>query len=1247
MGAVFRAVDRRTGERVAVKVLADKRQGYVPRFLREARLLSEIDHPTIVGHRAHGVDQEGRPWLAMRWLEGEDLAERLCRSSLDVESTVALGVRLCEALAQLHSRAVVHRDIKPENVFLEEGRTDRAVLLDLGVARQLERRTRLTSTNEVVGTVGYLAPEQIEDEEPIGPASDLFALGCVLYECLTGEAAFAGPHPLVVLAKVLLVEPPPIREKRPEVPARLAEIVHALLAKKVESRPPSAKDVRRALLDVALGEIGATLPAPPPTASPSRIGAVELRVVTFLIVEPRPVDASTETRPVDEHIELQAVADRIAAAAGARLRWSADNLAFAIIEAGETPGDRAARGARLALELAQLSWVLRVVVSTGRVECVDVLPAHPLMERFAAKIRDKDGPEGAFIDGATEALLSGEVVVVGPPNRRRIVARGATRLPRTILGRTMPCLGRKRELAVLDTAWSTTNEEGRARAVVVTGPAGVGKTRLVTEWLATRAEQGGPLVLRAAADPMQVGTLGLVGDLIRSAALSPPHDGTDEAATPAALLARHADALEIADPRIVEFLAELARIELDDATQTAAARAARGDPGVHAEWLERSFFAWMERLTAAPLIVAVEDLGWADEASIGWLDRALRRYADRRLMLLGTSRPKLEDRLGRLGEETPQHWITLGRLSQTASIELVKIAAGDALGATALAAVVDRANGHPFLLEELVRHAVDSGTSSLPDSVLAMVQLRLDRLGLAERRLLRLASVVGERFTEAELAELADAEVRSGLVALERAEVVGPEPEPGRWSFRHALVREAAYESMPADDRCRAHQTIAGSLERRGEQPEVVARHFEAAGMREEAAHALVLAARRALERGVPSVALGLADRAAPLAEDPVVRARAWAYASGASSMIGDLARAAQLGGDAMEALSPESEEWFMAAYGPCLASYQLDTSRVPAVTRALLATTPAAVPPTILSAYAFSACILVLYGVSATQPLAQQIVEVGRRVAAAHGEDAEPFLRPLQTVLAVVSLREGDVAEGREHAVSALSWCEAIGAEGLLYVAEVFAALAAVEVGRGAERLIALEGARKGLYERENLQMGHFGLAVELRALAAAQGRGHRAALDVQVDAPTSYHAGWYETQRATFVADTGDLEEAQRIVAPHLAGPFPLFDSFARSISARAAVEKERYDEALAHVTAFELLAQEGQSYPLERSWIDLVRIRALRGLGRHQTAAGALASAVARIRAISERLSAVDRTSYEQGIAPNRQILALSRS
>jgi hypothetical protein len=266
--------------------------------------------------------------------------------------------------------------------------------------------------------------------------------------------------------------------------------------------------------------------------------------------------------------------------------------------------------------------------------------------------------------------------------------------------------------------------------------------------------------------------------------------------------------------------------------------------------------------------------------------------------------------------------------------------------------------------------------------------------------------------------------------------------------------------------------------------------------------------------------------------------------------------------------------------------------------------------------------------------------------VAEAQGFEAEPFLRPLQTVLAVAALREGDVPEGRRHAVSALTWCEAIGADGLTNMAQVFASLAAIEVGRGAETLRALEGARRGLYERQNLQMAHFALAVELRALAAAGGSGHDAALSVTAEAPTPYHAGWYATQRATFVAETVDLEEARRAIAPYLACPFPLFDGFARAISARADLAAGRFEEALAHVTAFEALSLEGQTYPLERSWIDLVRIRALRGAGRSDEAARALSSAVGRIRAIAAKLDPADRVAYETSVSPNVLLLDLAR-
>src|SRR5262249_46480779 len=133
MGAVFRARDRTTGEAVAGKLLHEA--GDAQRFLREAALLTELRHPPIVRHVAHGRTAAGDLYLAMEWLDGEDLAHRLARGALAPDEAIALVRRIADALAMLHARGGLHRDLKPANVFLEGGRADRAKLLDFGIAR--------------------------------------------------------------------------------------------------------------------------------------------------------------------------------------------------------------------------------------------------------------------------------------------------------------------------------------------------------------------------------------------------------------------------------------------------------------------------------------------------------------------------------------------------------------------------------------------------------------------------------------------------------------------------------------------------------------------------------------------------------------------------------------------------------------------------------------------------------------------------------------------------------------------------------------------------------------------------------------------------------------------------------------------------------------------------------------------------------------------------------------------------------
>ncbi|HEX8110050.1 MAG TPA: serine/threonine-protein kinase, partial [Kofleriaceae bacterium] len=191
MGEVFRARDRVSGQTVAIKVIFDARDRRAARFVREIQLLSELSHPGIVRYICHGATPSGALFLAMEWLDGEALRCRLEREPLTVSESVALATRVAEALGAAHARGIVHRDLKPSNLFLIEGRIERVKLIDFGIARK-GGLPPLTQTGMPIGTPGYMAPEQACSEGELDARADVFALGCVLFQCLTGTLPFKG-----------------------------------------------------------------------------------------------------------------------------------------------------------------------------------------------------------------------------------------------------------------------------------------------------------------------------------------------------------------------------------------------------------------------------------------------------------------------------------------------------------------------------------------------------------------------------------------------------------------------------------------------------------------------------------------------------------------------------------------------------------------------------------------------------------------------------------------------------------------------------------------------------------------------------------------------------------------------------------------------------------------------------------------------------------------------------------------------
>jgi Tfp pilus assembly protein PilF len=246
MGRVYAAIDLRTRTRIALKrVDIDE-----VRFAREARVLAQLAHPAIVRHVADGQCEDGSRYLAMEWLHGEDLAHRLKRGPLSVEETIALGTRVADALAAAHAAGIIHRDIKPSNLFLVGGSVAEVKVVDFGLARVTVAEAMRTRTGTFLGTPGYMAPEQARGEA-IGPAADVFALGAVLYECLTGERAFKGSHLVAVLSNLLTGATPRPRARAAHVPRALDALIVRMLSRHASHRPANGSEAVRelALLD--------------------------------------------------------------------------------------------------------------------------------------------------------------------------------------------------------------------------------------------------------------------------------------------------------------------------------------------------------------------------------------------------------------------------------------------------------------------------------------------------------------------------------------------------------------------------------------------------------------------------------------------------------------------------------------------------------------------------------------------------------------------------------------------------------------------------------------------------------------------------------------------------------------------------------------------------------------------------------------------------------------------------------------
>jgi eukaryotic-like serine/threonine-protein kinase len=780
MGTVYQAIDRESGNLIALKILHSRTTIEQARFDQEARVLSELSHPGIVRYFDHGVTPNGSPYIAMEWLEGETLEDRLGRGNLGPAAAAHLARLVLEALSAAHARNIVHRDIKPGNIFLVGWKLSEIRVLDFGIARRVFDAKRLTRKGSTVGTPLYTSPEQARGRADVDGRADIFSLGCVLFELLTGEPPFTGETPLEVMTKVCAGRVPELASRRPGIPEAFSSLVHAMLAPDPAQRPQSAAALATDFSDVvdALGGITSENAAanPPSHAKRASISESEDHLASAILVslvkrDPGSVLGSaaedrrrgsrtaTVSSPSPElsgkSAEDARLADirRLLESYACEMDRLVSRTLLLTAPTVSTAQEQAIQLASAALALHNLEPDATIAMATGRASFLGRLPVGRLMDCLPVLM---DGQEAGTIrlDDTTRRLLPARFVAGGLPGHQLLLGEAVSSTNERVQedeSLVSPFLGREREIASLHSLLEETRDEKVARAVLVLGPPGQGKSRLLHEFLTGNLEASLQVVAAS-------------GTLLR---------------------------IERRYPALASVLA-------------AAGVDVQGKSSQH---VEEALAAWIaSRCSSSGFLLVIEDLQWADGPSLELVDRLLHRLRDKPFMVIGVGRDEVEDRFPGLWSARPVRRLRLRPLPPKQGLILLRFRISS-VSRAAEDFVLERWEGNPQFLEEIAVN-VERGTLAVPQVVHAVVEGRLEGVEPDVRRVLRAASLYGDKpFSADALIALLGEAARKGIAewmeVLVMRDFIERDIKAGEatYRFRQRLVRDAAYQMLTSADR--------------------------------------------------------------------------------------------------------------------------------------------------------------------------------------------------------------------------------------------------------------------------------------------------------------------------------------------------------------------------------------------------------------------------------------------------------------